>query len=381
MSNGVASANAAAAAAVVGAFRAAGGTRAVVSPGSRSTPLVQALAGTDLDVRVVLDERTAAFIAVGAARSDGRPVLLVCTSGSAGAHYGPAAAEAIEAGLPLWLVTADRPPELHGIGAPQTTRQHDWYGGNIARIVVAAADEVDPTELAGRVTAAAPDAGPLHLNIGFREPLVADRVPRIDVAPVLRPAAIQPCPTPPAEDLDRAARPLIVLGPEAEGLWLPGGWERWAQEADVPVVADVLAGTAAGLRGLDGMLRDEALREALQPDVVMQFGRLPTSKALGQWLARCEAEGVPVWHVSPDQRPHAWRPSDRVVTGPIAAPDVAPQSTPGWTATWQALATAVSGITLDPGFWEAHIWRALAQALPDGATVLAGSSMAVRDAD
>jgi 2-succinyl-5-enolpyruvyl-6-hydroxy-3-cyclohexene-1-carboxylate synthase len=153
----------------------AGVTHAVVSPGSRSTPLVAALdAEARIQVHVVLDERSAGFTALGLGLATGRPAVVVTTSGTAAVELHPAVVEAGQARVPLLAVTADRPPELHRVGAPQTVEQRGLFGG-------ACRFEVDPgvadgasaggwRSLAARVVAEAA-AGPVHLNLPFREPL------------------------------------------------------------------------------------------------------------------------------------------------------------------------------------------------------------------
>jgi 2-succinyl-5-enolpyruvyl-6-hydroxy-3-cyclohexene-1-carboxylate synthase len=154
---------------------------AVVAPGSRSTPMALALAARDdLQVHVAHDERTAAFMALGIGRASGVPAALLCTSGTAAAHFHAAAIEADLSGVPMLLLTADRPPELQGIGAPQTIDQIELYG-DVVRMFVAAA--VPEAELAHTwrdiatdtwLAAAGLDGGPVHLNLPFREPLVGD---------------------------------------------------------------------------------------------------------------------------------------------------------------------------------------------------------------
>ena len=150
----------------------------VLSPGSRNTPLVLAsLEQPGLRVHVVLDERVAGFVALGLSRAARRPVALACTSGSAGAHYLPAVVEADRSAVPLVLLTADRPPELHGCGAPQTVDQRRLFG----TFVRAARDLVGPLPndawalaAAGALEAAlGAGGGPVHLNVAFREPLWA----------------------------------------------------------------------------------------------------------------------------------------------------------------------------------------------------------------
>ena len=158
----------------------AGVRTCVVSPGSRSTPLVAALAAEPrIAAPVVIDERAAAFCALGAARATGEVVALVCTSGTAGAHWLPALIEAAEAGVPLVAITADRPPELQGAGAPQTIDQVRLFGGFVRSYVDLG--PADGSELALRalrrkvaqavVTARGPRPGPVHLEAPFRKPL------------------------------------------------------------------------------------------------------------------------------------------------------------------------------------------------------------------
>ena len=147
----VAQSNADAATALVSAL-ARGVRDAVVSPGSRNTPIVLALdAQPEVETHVVLDERTAAFVALGLARASERPVILSCTSGSAGAHYLPALVEAFESSVPLIVITADRPPELHGHAAPQTTHQGTFYGQHVVDQEVLPLPDEEPAESFARL--------------------------------------------------------------------------------------------------------------------------------------------------------------------------------------------------------------------------------------
>lgn len=203
--------------ALIGSLVEAGLRLAVISPGSRSTPLTLALAEHPAVRSVVhFDERSAAFLALGHARATGRPALLVCTSGSAGAHYLPAIIEASQARIPMLAITADRPPELREIGAWQTIDQHRLFGGFVRWFC-----ELSPPaegdfmlryarEVARRAfeTACGPIPGPVHLNQPFREPLVPREIPPL------------PLPTP-AESTARsdrndslAARALRLATPE-----------------------------------------------------------------------------------------------------------------------------------------------------------------------
>src|SRR5512142_199865 len=160
-----------------------GVTDAVVCPGSRSTPLALAVA-TDgrLHLHVVLDERSAGFFAVGLGAASGRPALVVTTSGTAAAELHPAVIEAHHGAVPLLVCTADRPPELHHVGAPQTIEQVGLYAGAVRWAVDAGvADDAASgswRSLAGRAVAEAVAGGrgpgPVHVNLAFRDPLVGE---------------------------------------------------------------------------------------------------------------------------------------------------------------------------------------------------------------
>src|SRR5437868_4949379 len=158
----------------------AGLTDAVVAPGSRSAPLALALADDErIRLHVHLDERSAAFFALGAAKASGRPTLVLCTSGTAAAHFHPAVLEADHSGVPLIVCTADRPAELRATGAPQTTDQVHLYGAAVRFFADIPADGAPAARAAWRPVAArvwaeatGPPAGPVHLNVAFREPLL-----------------------------------------------------------------------------------------------------------------------------------------------------------------------------------------------------------------
>ena len=152
---------------------------AVIAPGSRSTPMALALATrSDLDVQVVHDERSASFIALGIALATGVPAALLCTSGTAATHFHGAVVEADLSGVPMLVLTADRPPELQGIGAPQTIDQIDLYGA----VVRCFADPGVPEAVDAHVwrewaadwwmSAVDGDPGPVHINLQFRDPLI-----------------------------------------------------------------------------------------------------------------------------------------------------------------------------------------------------------------
>jgi len=292
----------------------------VISPGSRNTPLVLAAAlQPGLRTRVILDERCAAFTALGLAKGSGRPVALVATSGSAPAHWYPAVIEASESGVPLILLSADRPWELHEVGANQTTDQSRLFDGHLrAAHLVGEADD-HPRCLAalrrlGRQVMAQSsglDPGPVHLNLPFREPLVPEGpLPQgraVTVAPPMGPWLGLP------EELPTTLRGAMARG---RGLLLAGrgaqvGGELLllARHLGLPLLADPLA----DLRFREGVppalvadyhqrLSDPTAREGLRPQWILQFGATPLSSHLQEALRQWRTS--PHWVVSPRGRWH-----------------------------------------------------------------------------
>ncbi len=398
--------------AIVGALVAGGVRDVVICPGSRSTPLALALyAEKALRHWVHLDERGGAFFALGAARATGRPVAVLATSGTATVEFAPAVAEARYGRVPLILLTADRPPELHGIGAPQTIDQVELYGRHAkwyAGLPVpdaaddAAVEARSTVERALSVAISAP-AGPVQLNAPFREPLlpvgplVGDRLgspppEALDTAPVAGDAIDQV-----VRAARRSARPLLVSGP----LDRPGfaaALSRLAIALDAPVVADALANVRAGgapgyvAGNHEALLRLERFRTTHRPDLVIRFGATPTSRVLGEWLDGLEAPTMLVDDGAGWDRPlRAGR--ELVVADPVAFAETAAEAVrgessadPGWRAGWieadRAAAAALDGWfeRLDEPF-EGAVARALPEALPAAAVVVVGNSMPVRDLD
>lgn len=307
--------NLAAARSLIAALESAGLRHAFVSPGSRSTPLVLALAERSaIEKFVVTDERSAAFAALGASRESGAPSLLVCTSGTAAANYLPAVVEAAQALVPLLVVTADRPGEARDVRAAQTIEQRGIYREFVRWEVdlPVPGRDVDHTAYLTATglrawATAVTRKGPVHLNIGFREPLYQLEdfnvtAASTDVAPtVFGAAAAAPSPDALVAVLKQCrdkSRGLIVCG---SGLAEAGsasvhGNDALATVVDLartlgwPIVADSLS----GLRGLgqsravgdvvidayDLCLRDAAFVAEHHPQVILHLGQIPASKSL-----------------------------------------------------------------------------------------------------
>ncbi len=316
--------------------------RLVLSPGARSTPLLIAAqhleAAGRLQLTPILDERSAGFFALGLARASLRPVALLATSGSAPAHWYPAVIEASEAGLPLLLLSADRPPRLRAWGANQTIDQTRLFGAFVREFHDPGLPQSSPSALdaqralgqrAARVSVGR-CPGPVHLNLPFDEPLVPE--PDCDTAALvergsqperartdlIRPERLR------AQGLQAqlaswpVGRGLIVCGPGAEAKtpvsdgWSPGlATALWhcAEALSLPVLVDPLSGLRTGALGdldaeqgrragslsgearisrYDSFLRNPSVACALRPDWVLRIGRAPVSKVLGEWL-----RGVP----------------------------------------------------------------------------------------
>jgi len=298
-----------------------GVAQAVISPGSRSTPLTMALVRhAKIETIPVLDERSAAFFALGLARQHHRPTLLVCTSGTAGANYFPAMIEAQESGVPLLVITADRPPEMRECASGQTVDQQKLYGAHVNWFHELAMPEARLERLSYlRQTVAhavartrQPESGPVHLNAPFCDPLVpvedgtaAMLRGKVDAdffaMLVAAPAATQPGGLP---DLPRVARGLIVAGPcqPLNPAQYAGVVELLAHKTGWPVLADSLsplrAYAAVGqpfVSAYDLLVRNKALREELQPEFILCLGGWPISKPLREWIGGLH---IPIWIIS-----------------------------------------------------------------------------------
>lgn len=384
-------ANATACATLVDEWIRCGVRHSVVAPGSRSTPLALALAERDeLTVHVVHDERVAAFVALGIGL-DGRPAVLTCTSGTAAVNFHPAVVESGLSEVPMIVATADRPPELRGVGAPQTIDQLELYGQSVRWFHDAPVpDEADPASwrpLAQRTVDAAA-SGPVHINLPFREPLVGT-VGRLPV-PIARSAS-------PSAPFDRSRDHGVddlhrMLGHQ-RGVIVAGG--RSGVDADaVGALADrlgwpILADPCSGLRGasnavtaFDAILRVEEFATAHAPELVVRVGRAPASKVLSQWIVRSGAPLIQVGGpgvVDPERNVAARCSLDDLAALTGAA------NTP-WMARWRHAGrraeAAIDRALADLGLGEPTVARAVARASRAiGAQLVASSSMPIRDVE
>jgi 2-succinyl-5-enolpyruvyl-6-hydroxy-3-cyclohexene-1-carboxylate synthase len=398
-----------------------GGLRhAVISPGSRSTPLAVALwRQPEIEVSVIVDERSAAFFALGAAQATGVPVAMLCTSGTAAANYHPAICEADESALPLIALTADRPPELRGVGAGQTIDQIKLYGSSVRWFCEVGTHTADDDGLlhyrsvACRALAAAhgePRPGPVHLNLPWREPLAPVRVEGAVTA------------TDPLALGDRDARPLTAVTPidmepsaflldevarhiagARSGVIVAGRQlnpelreplAHLAKAAGFPILAEPTSQLRCGpydrshvVSTYDHLLRNETFCESAKPDLVLRFGEMPTSKPLRTWLAESGADQIVVdprcgWN-EPTRRAAALLRADPTELASGWAARLGDEQRPAPTHWFEAEAAAREALSselesldeiTEPGL---HI--ALGQAHASGDLVYTASSMPIRD--
>ncbi len=396
---------------------AAGVRDAVVCPGSRSTPMALALrTAPGLRVRVLYDERAAAFFALGMARTSRRPVALLSTSGTAAVEFAPAVVEAQLSRVPMVVLTADRPPELRDRGAPQTIDQVHLYGRAAKWFAeLPLLDGADATLahwrwVAGRAVAVAAEgpAGPVHVNVPFREPLLPDAslsrdrlepaYPFVTVVPgrrTLDGASLDAL----VARLAGARRGLIVAGPDDDPV-LPAALVSLARVTGFPILADPLSGLRTGphdrsmvIARADQLCRRGPWMDGLAPDLVIRTGAMPTSKPILEVLARTRP-GLIVLDGDAGWREAALIPATFVHADAAATVEALtlqlarqpPGTDPAWARAWRAADDAVSaamdGWLSELGEpFEGAPWPALADALPDGATLWAASSMPVRDLD
>ncbi|MEO7369085.1 MAG: 2-succinyl-5-enolpyruvyl-6-hydroxy-3-cyclohexene-1-carboxylic-acid synthase [Gemmatimonadaceae bacterium] len=398
-----------------------------VSPGSRSTPLALTIAANaSLKIWMHIDERSGAFFALGLARALQEPVALLCTSGTAAANFLPAVVEAKSSGVPLLVLTADRPPELRDVGAAQTIDQNRLFGAHVKWFVDVALPELTPDllryvrTLACRAAAQAnaTPPGPVHLNFPFREPLVPLPMEapaglshgdaeawsgRADGAPWVRvddpqPGISEMAATNLSEKLNASKRPLIVCGPQPDASLAPA-LAALAKSLRAPLLVDPLSQVRWGAHDCDtlidrydAMLRDYPVADSLSPDVILRIGAIPTSKTLNEYLKR--QSRAPLIVIDPARWPDpSLLASEMIHADPrvtcetlLAMVDGDDERPSEWLERWRTLNKATSSALERHmcALGEAFEGRALSDvvaSVPQRATMFVSSSMPVRDLD
>ncbi len=363
----------------------AGLTHAVVAPGSRSTPLTLALARDGrvrLDVHV--DERSAGFLALGRGLASGRPAVVVTTSGTAAVELHPAVVEADRAGVPLLVATTDRPPELHGVGAPQTIPQSGLYGPSVRLSAEPGVPREDAAwswrSLASRAVAAAtgPRPGPVHLNLAFTEPLLGEAGALPEGRPDGRPwhEARPTAPTTVAVSELDGRRGVVVAG---RGVTDAGALHALAEALGWPVLADPLSGARLDrpttVAGFDLLARVDAWADAHRPEAVVRVGAPPASKVLGAWLADVPLQVVvdPTGAFADPQRGASH------LGGGLPDPSGLAPAPGGWLADWRVADDAVQAVLeAQTELTEPALARTVVGA---ASRLVVSSSMPVRDVE
>lgn len=371
--------------------------RGVAAPGSRSGALALAMAAAPgMELHVAIDERSAGFFALGSAKA-GHPAMVVTTSGTAAANLYPAVIESDLAGIPLIVITADRPPDLRHTGANQTIDQVKMFGDRVRWYVEIGPGEDRPGEMGtwrsivcqavatamghwGRV-------GPVHINLGFREPLVPisdDGRSRAD--PYIHDlegraggepwTGWEPPQIPAAVEVPANGRVLVVLGDEGSPQLA-----RQALETGCVVVAEAHSGgrVPGTITTAHHLLASAAFADGAAPDLVVQIGRIGLSRNLASFLTVLPDRLVVSRHgwADPDRSARKWVPSVKFVGGSVEG---------AWVERWseaEARARRILDLALDevPALDEASTARDVAASVPNGGTLVVGSSMPVRDLD
>lgn len=384
----------------------------VVCPGSRSTPMALALAGNGvITLHVHHDERSAGFLAMGLAIATGGPAIVLTTSGTAAVELHPAMVEAHHSHIPLLAVTADRPPELRGLGAPQTIDQRELFG-----VAASAFFDVAPPLEADRrrwrdiaaaayIAATADVPGPVHVNLGFAEPLVGTAG---ELPPRRSAKAAEPSSRDRSEGrLDTLAalvgsvRGVIVAGVRTvRGAAASGEADRaaifeLAELTGWPVLADHLSGVRTPhpmvVGTFDALLRDSATARRLRPEAVLRVGGLLASRVTNEWLAASGARqiGLDRWGSCPDPdrtlestvRVEIADACSRLCSLVAADPSwrADDEARRAWRGQWAEAESVARGAIAPLLAGEPAVASAVLEAIPQGSVLVVSSSMPVRD--
>ena len=409
---------------LVDEFAQLGITHAVFSPGSRSTTMAMLFREHgDFETYMNIDERSAGFMALGIAKAHRKPVILVCTSGSAVAHYMPAVLEAQYSGVPMIILSADRPYTLQHVGAPQTVDQQKLFGTAVNYYEELAVPQQDhyytyPRLVARKAYMKAMDVkrGPVHINVPLFEPLVPEldkkhfdcgRLPFSVVGGTIQPSDVHAM-----YDLLKNTKVLILAGPSA----YPNDIESilaLSYMFNAPILGDPLSNMRSVrdervVTSYDAVLTQEAYRDVLQPDCILQIGQMVVSKRVQQWVA--SMQHTPIISVSPtmDYTNPAGNttlfvqstPQDLVAALKIGIPELHAMENEGYAeGAYEELDTADNGylatwihadevgrkqldtVAREQELFEGYTIHLLQELLPEPSQIMVANSMSIRDMD
>lgn len=388
----------------------------VVSPGSRSTPMAMVIAQhPEIRLHIHVDERSAAFFALGIAKASGKPAAILCTSGTAAANYYPAIVEAYYSRVPLVVLTADRPHELRDVGAPQAIDQIHLYGKHVKWFIEMAPPENSEEMLRyvrsvcarAAATALTSPAGPVHLNFPFREPLVPDLKKKnlfhheerqegyVTIQQseyTLQNHQLERL----KNDLNQYEKIIIVCG-SIDDEKFPEAVTSFAEKLQAPIVADPLSQLRSGEHRLeniidayDTFLRNDDAKKALKPNLIIRFGAMPVSKALTIYMK--ENKHAEQWVIDSGG---GWRDPSLLTTSMIYCNEalfcsaltavIEGEKSSDFLSKWKELNSFtrehLMKIKESSSLSEGKIFYELVELLPEGATLFVGNSMPIRDLD
>ena len=383
---------------------------AVISPGSRSTPLTIAAAiHPGIQKKVVLDERSAAFTALGMAKTTGRPALLICTSGTAAANYFPAVIEAKMSGVPMIVLTSDRPPHLRNLGSSQTIDQLKLFG-NYSVFFHDAGEPMDDETDFERLKYLARQAieisiqkgGAAHINLSFRKPLeptdaqITEEIRLIHESNNHKdgPAYMSRSKVELSEELENllssSSRPLLIAGPVNRHHSLERQLEKLAEQMDAPVIAEPGSRVELPVHQIhrfEQILRNTTLLNSLKPDLIIRFGDQPFTKSLINALKFWK--NVPLIHFTARQsfQDHAMsvdftvhcNPPDIIHSGNIPKKDHSKWKKSWFTAEEEATQKLESALKNEHQLTDGHIFSYLGDHITNKWNVMLSNSLIPRD--
>jgi len=344
----------------------------VISPGSRNAPLSiafhQASVKGLIKLHVRIDERTAAFFALGIAKASGRPVPIVCTSGTAVANYHPAVLEASHTNLPLLVLTADRPASLRKTGANQTTEQARIFGKAV-RYFADVSGSVYPMELPLNSL----QSGPVHLNIQFEEPLIGDKSDNwLNDLTITAPKVFNR--KAPGTFHTKSTRGVLVIGHDRGGLSVDAVRD-FADALGWPVIAEDPRTFEKAISHASVFLTSRAIADDLAPDTVVVIGRTTLSRSINAFIKMARKEIV----IDPRM---ATVDSDRMASQKfVQLPKVEVQPADSeYQEKWQKYSQRAAKMIGDISQWsEALIARQIGSEIPTGTSLFVSSSRPIRD--
>ena len=362
--------------ALADALYAAGVRDVVIAPGSRSAPLALAFAHRDEFKRHIhIDERSAGFVALGISKASGRPVATLCTSGTATANFYPAVMEASHSDVPLIVITADRPSELHGIGSNQTTNQIELYGSAVRHFLNIEAG-TSLTWLAHFREVMENLNGPVQINVAFRDPLLPEgEIPR-QVIPEfqLTTDSVNEVPTLSELDIRSGQRGVVVVG---HGL---GNLSRkevaeWTTALGWPVIAEDPLSHGEAIRHASLIVGTEFAIDHLQAEVALVVGKIGLSRSVMAFIARTPRV------IGIDSHHEVSNPLRKNEVQLLSLPEVDIAADPLWLKAWREASSKVSACLELPAWSEQNLAATFADALPAGSSLFIGSSRPIRDVE